>query len=75
MEEFNQFIRNMIVLPSSCMWVWRRQGMERYTRKQASMVDRALLGRASPLKYDLKTELLPGNEKANQENKRVAFEV
>lgn len=64
---FNQFNENMFVLPSSCVWLFRRQGIERYTRKQASMVDRELLGRASPLKYDLKTGLLPEGENTNKE--------
>lgn len=43
--------------------------MERYTRKQASIVDRAFLGRASPLKYDLKTEPFPGGENTDKEYK------
>lgn len=64
-----QFNENMFVLPSSCVWVFRRQGIERYTKKQASMVDRELFGRASPLKYDLKTGLLPWGENTNKEYK------
>lgn len=44
-----QFNETMAVLPSSCVCVFLRQGMEQYTKKQANMEDRAVFGRVSPL--------------------------